>query len=419
MQNWFNITENENDNNIHIEFISCSDRFYPINIIDVKSNVFYKTEGKEVIVSGKASVWMYGFVVYHSMKNRAIGIQIQNPAEIIRVYPLSDLDLDPAVDKWYEIKQTQEYIVLELESLHLKKWWPIATVNQILLSESFQNKSVIITGAGAVWMYAAVAVKSFLDNANDFFIYNPKEMPTLAINISKKTNINLTVPIPQFMKSEKSGEIIGVLGDPNSGKSVFSRLLSNVSDSKNVWLLDCDAASPTPPWYYELMKYNYDEAKHLRDSHKVQWSVLMEDILAQNMKNLRETLYALIADMPGGKKDKETGELDRIPGNRKIMMEQIDKIIIISKDDNSTDGWLTVLKKYKLDNKVVAIIKSHNHTGDLAFNYQRNDNIYYGTAEGLDRSLITEINNEDFLFKSNKYFEVIKEFLDKIRKEIV
>ena len=46
--------------------------------------------------------------------------------------------------------------------------------------------------------------------------------------------------------------MIGVLGDPNSGKSVFSKvfgcILQKYSD-KSVWVYDCDAVAPTADWY--------------------------------------------------------------------------------------------------------------------------------------------------------------------------
>ncbi|GIW83344.1 MAG: hypothetical protein KatS3mg105_5151 [Gemmatales bacterium] len=51
----------------------------------------------------------------------------------------------------------------------------------------------------------------------------------------------------------KPGILLGIVGDPNCGKSVLSRLLDTYRAIRRErgWLLDCDAAAPTPRWYFD------------------------------------------------------------------------------------------------------------------------------------------------------------------------
>ncbi len=193
---------------------------------------------------------------------------------------------------------------------------------------------------------------------------------------------------PHLLRKSAHPKIIGIIGDPNSGKSVFSLALNHDRGQRGYlgWRLDCDGASPTPDWYLALNKNDPEYAQRIRRENKVEWSPELEDRIAAKMRRLREFFDVAIADLPGGKHTSDATE--RIPPHREVIMKEVDAFILIERSDRPSEiFWREALAAHQLEHRLVAVLKSSDPKGppDLKID-AISQGFIRGTIQGLDRS---------------------------------
>lgn len=259
-------------------------------------------------------------------------------------------------------------------------------------------RSVTFTGAGATYMYLLLGISAARLGLVDARVTKPA-IP-YAVRFTPE-HAGETIAL----SSGKEGVVVGIIGDPNSGKSVFSRAFAMaLRESMPVWfkswIYDCDLASPTPDWYCTALinaKSNEvaeKEYKDIRESQKVKWNSDMERRCANDLGILRTNLDLVIADLPGGKHPKE-GEPyfkpERITGeSRADMFRQCDAFILICRHndhDNILKGWLDALDRCGLKDRVIAVLDSDEPEAEFSISIHMpdDDGIFRGDIHGLDR----------------------------------
>ncbi|MBQ9776447.1 MAG: hypothetical protein IJW17_10490 [Lentisphaeria bacterium] len=246
------------------------------------------------------------------------------------------------------------------------------------------SSPVIFTGQGSVLMYAASGMSAALANSDKRYRISTPASPQDVI-FSKESITS------EYAKEKKNGQIIGILGDPNSGKSVFSAALTAAvkqiaAPDFSVWLKDCDKAAPTPYWYLRNTAPDSDETQ-IRKRIKTGWTLELEDMVREELSHLRSRMDLLIADMPGGKHPKDPApKAERIPGKgRGEMFAECDGFIILCRSggDHIFNAWKNALKEYGLEGKIIGRF-----------------NTYLKDGEGF---FMTEVTNQEGLFTADLY----------------
>ena len=197
--------------------------------------------------------------------------------------------------------------------------------------------------------------------------------------------------------------MIGILGDPNSGKSVFSRVLGcllELHSTKSVWVYDCDAAALTSDWYvYGLQRARSQKEasrlKQARESIKQKWTEYLESKVLERMQNVKKNLEYIVADFPGGYHDEGKGIHKRIPdAGRADMLRCCDYFVIISRSDNAgaIGEWKSALDEYGLQGRVIAELLSQDPDRDPAAESCCFDglHVFHAAVCGLNRNKARE-----------------------------
>lgn len=191
---------------------------------------------------------------------------------------------------------------------------------------------------------------------------------------------------------------IGIIGFPNSGKSVLSRLLHDALQQRlaSSWLFDADPASPTPAWQFSLLAATSDaEVRRQREAHKVEWTDALQDGVAGRLGQARPFFRVIIVDLPGGDMRHPHGPKP-IPAGREPLFRQIDRFILVRRPDLDHDPrlWLDALKPLGLDGRLAAVLDSIDPDKlasiQLAGERPSESEPVMGTACGLNRSLFVD-----------------------------
>ena len=256
-----------------------------------------------------------------------------------------------------------------------------------------RGDEVVITGAMPMALAAAIAFSAVnegaaavscatpLDGMSRVHVFGPQlgcvsEMPEWLSEI--------LVPIREAMT-------FGVIGFPNSGKSVLSKTIEKAmrGSGKSSWVFEADPASPTPPWYFELSRLEQKIAKELRDAQKVDWSDEMQAEVARRLANARPWIDRIVVDLPGGDMENPAGP-QPIPSGREALFREVDRFILVRRPDRDDRAavWIDALRAHGLADRVHAVIDSVEVGGGtrLALDGGRAPEGWLtGRAHGLDR----------------------------------
>lgn len=247
------------------------------------------------------------------------------------------------------------------------------------------DNSLHLTGLGSVWMYLQLGISAALAGIKDVFISKPRLPYEIHINSEGLCEAHTV------KKDSKHGIVVGILGDPNSGKSVFSRNFAItirllMPSWFATWIYDCDLASPTPDWYLN----DSEATKEQRNAIKRPWTPELEEKAANDLKVLRNNLDLTLADMPGGRRVNDQS-LIRIPSpTRALMMKECDAFIVLCRQDRQDeifDAWRQALSDYHLENRIIARIVSANPEGDFDISslQTNHEGQFFTTIYGLSR----------------------------------
>ncbi|MCM2371067.1 alkaline phosphatase family protein [Aporhodopirellula aestuarii] len=243
-----------------------------------------------------------------------------------------------------------------------------------------------LTGRGTVEMYASQSVAAVRSSASMVIVIAPRNG-----HIVVHGSDGGVVPrlLPEHSPSTDRGHLIGVIGDPNCGKSVFSHVLNLYRDQAGAsgWRMDCDGQAPTPPWYLSGRERQPEVFEDLRRQQKRAWTDSMETHFTSQLQSLRRHFAVVVADLPGG--DHRHNPPRRIPPGRERMLREIDQFIILQRHDHQTsEYWLDALNSHQLADRTAAIVtsKEPNTAPSLRRTADTDSQHWKGIATGLDRS---------------------------------
>lgn len=354
-------------------------------------------QGRDVRITGRGPREGYFTLGYYLTLFGARTITYFSGVDEFKELCLKTADSAPAENKYcYHISSNAEYDTLFAQPSPSADIRASLKIPGKIPSPDNPERPLYIRGKSNAYIYAAIGVYAALaqkkeiriirESANYQLILTPQESRPLSVS-----------------SENRNGLVIGVLGDPNSGKSIFSRALAsciyNVLPSwSSPWLCDCDAAAPTQDWYLRGMRSSDPElqkaARLSRENAKSKWTSEAERLMAQKLAVLRQNQDFVIADMPGGMHPKpgDTFTAQRIPkgGHREDMMRECDVFIVIHQHakPEAYSAWVAELQEHGLAERIIAKIASKDHTRPFAITPLERDpqGLFQCAMDGLDRS---------------------------------
>jgi hypothetical protein len=394
--NWYRIEEN--DGVVTVTFQPSRIRFWPPSILHDSPLRTDCWHDKSVHLTGQGSTWIYAhsawLAVHHGAKSLSVG-NLHNPAEPIPVWPVESKDVCSHVE-FQDLAENPDFRVCRLNPLTdqiplIGQGWQ-DILSSLLKGMTDIAKEVCITDQAPVAIYAAAGAAAASQK-----LYTTILTPRTGgrVVISGPTSGTLETASSRLItrigaNPDERGVVLGIIGDPNSGKSQLCRLLDLALDSTeaNHWVLDCDAASPTQPWYLDLLHAEeFHRARELREDSKRTWSDQMEQRVRDNLQDARWILRYVIADLPGGLHTPATK--CRIPKGREVIMEEVDYFLILRREDQpeAARGWREELAGHGLAHRVRGELVSYEPDcppgGSLEI---AADGSIHGRLCGLDRS---------------------------------
>ncbi len=394
---WYNIVEKMNE--VAVEFAvredSGDDRHWTLAEVAAKPLV-YDFRGRNVEISGKAALWMYAHAALRSFAGGAASIAVFNAMSQKRmlISPLAGASGAPEIrSSLFNISGTGDDCYI----LHIaaRTWEPgnLAQFRGYLadwLAEAGRGvKLVIDAGARCPnWLLAFVALECQRSGVASLEYFDIRD--SVAIDLRSLGQRPFEMPDNR----QKHRVAVGVVGDPNSGKSVFSTVFKLACEAAGLvsWSFDADRASPTPSWYLSPERGGAEtgfDAAEERQRQKLKWNAAMEREAAREIRNTTQYQDILIVDLPGGNHARAEGPL-RIPPGREVLLQDIDFFIIIDRSA-ATDiaaAWTADLACHGLDSRVIAVLRSCDHRAPFRFyDVTVEDGIFRAAVDGLDRSL--------------------------------
>jgi len=350
-------------------------------------------KGKEVILEGKAPLWLYVNMAIRAKNSDANKIVVCQPdfggtTVFDNGKPVllqSDLHTGNSQDCFSVEQKGGNNFHIKFNPSPNRKWSMQDLCNNRALIPNSPNKYAVIfiDGNAANWMYAAIALVADCNGFGNIFYDSPRENALISVGKNNPGSLSAR------QEEVADGVVIGVVGDPNSGKSVLSTWLERYFRNawQKSWRIDADAASPTPNWFLNMLQFGKDaksEHDKIRNNIKKPWTRELEESIAQVIHSARKNLEVTLVDCPGGRH--KSGEApQRIPEGREILFAEIDLIIILYKDQDALEGWRKSLGAHNFSNKIFAEICSKNQKNAPTLEVHRDKNMIWGSAEGLDR----------------------------------
>ena len=364
--------------------------------------------GKSVLLEGKAPNWMVAHFAVRAVINGAKDVQIRQVGQregtsdtmVWPHEPLSETDRkSDAEAKCFTISPEKPGTVrLEFNNAPDEKggkwsmadfintplYLPDSSSEQVFaIEESLMIKTniLIVGGSATNWMYAAVTILANMAGIKYILYDSPREKFYISIGALNPGKLI------QRPKRVQNGLVIGIVGDPHSGKSVFKGFLEKIfrDEWPNSWWIEGDPYSPTPNWYIDgLSSQSPEEVEKIREEvKKTEWTDEMVLMVANNLRNARENLDVTLVDLPGG--HHKVSPVQRIPTGREIMLKEVDLFILLYKNEAARKGWLCALREHNLQDHVFAEIESREPEEPTSLETRRDGHKILGIARGLHR----------------------------------
>lgn len=370
-------TQTHDDKTVRIDFRPAPSGQWPVELVADWPHPFTSQEVDRVVLSGRGAVWMYAAAAACC---RGIPLEVAFADSSKLTIPVAVAASSSAAARAGSVVQFERFMPPSERSprclVRLNpqrgKLPPTSSVAAALRrwtsreAAAAEPSRLILTGRAPVWAYAAAGAADGGASRIDCFLPRSGLIRCdsagreIAGKAERFPDWLLDQLRPANRDGRKPGRLIGVVGDPNSGKSVLVSLLDRAVDHRyehDGWIYDCDAASPTPPWYLDLVRTGRGaEAARLRGQAKQPWSAEMEELIAADLRRLRRCMQFVVADLPGG--DHRSEPPQRIPPGRELIMRKIDAFLILSKSSEIEANWRQALAAHGLAGRVAAVIES-------------------------------------------------------------
>lgn len=385
MNNWYRTQVVGNE--FTIEFDAGPNRFWPPDVIRHNRLSVPPLNGRRVILTGPGAVWMYAHAAAICRTAGAREITVHTPTK-----PGFSNDLEGSKCQLIPARDSQTRGALF--SMHFRPFPALSphAIDELMrprLAElsRLQPRELVISGRAGVDAYVRVATEGLDSGAEHIACWSARDgLVVIHDPDDRRLGCRISRPdwLAQVMPRPKYPIIIGVTGDPNLGKSVFSSALDRYRETVGVdgWRLDCDGQSPTPPWFLSLI--GEERAQHLRNRVKRSWTPEMEESIAEQLRIGRELFSVLIADLPGG--NHKITPPQRIPNGRERLFAEVDALILLDRDNiPSEPAWRDALRSHSLDDRIAAVLTSRNPEAAPSFTLTPDGRIRRGIVTGLDR----------------------------------
>jgi hypothetical protein len=380
----------ETDGNLVVHLNPNAARNLPSSVLEDPAIDRLPFSGKKTLLEGMAPNWMYAHLAVKAVMNGTEELSVRQAGVgdtlIWKRGPLLTADGYTQTPCFTITKNDSDTVYLEFINGPDEKGgkWTMEDLIKTPLCFSVsptpdKNEVLIIWGLAANWMCAAVAVTAYSSGINYILYGSPREKAYISIGTLNPGKL------VQYKKRTKNGFVIGIAGDPNSGKSVFMDWLEKIIKDERLdsWCYDADHASPTPPWYLDGLNSGQTEVEDMRKKIKKKWTHEFELKIADDLRNLRENLDIALVDLPGGRVNDTPPQ--RIPDGREVVFKEIDLFIILWKNEAVREGWLSALREHNMENRVFAEIESREPDSPPSLETRSDGRIIIGTARGLNR----------------------------------
>lgn len=373
-----------------------------INILPARYEEFRRLagqmNGREVVVTGRGPIEGYFAVGYYATLFNAKKVIYEGANGTPRL-EMPATETLPADKPWLDIEHQNGAITVSVVKSPSSdgKWDAHEIKYSVPPRLPVTSQCVTFTGSGAVSMYLLLGASAARAGLKKVCVAKPA-IPYAVLFTPDHAGETIS------LANEKKGVVVGIIGDPNSGKSVFSRafymsLRSSMPRWFQSWIYDCDLASPTPDWYCTALvnadSKSVEDYKALRDSQKVTWNENLEKHCADDLGILRTNLDLVIADLPGGRHKDDNGQPLLHPVRigreaRANMFRQCDAFILLCRKDRHDEilkGWVDALTEFGLEDRLMAVLDSAEPNADFSVSplVTDADGILCGEIHGLNR----------------------------------
>lgn len=256
-----------------------------------------------------------------------------------------------------------------------------STLSRISLPGVDWSKPVVMFGQMPVWLASHIA-SEYSNRSPWFGVYDPRlKGAVIAARHSKDApEIGSVVPIDATkIEAQRRTKIVAVVGDLNSGKSVFLHLLSDSlrRQGKMVLTQEGDVVAPTQHWslYSPELRAQIKQESYRSAEERLVWIV-------NSLRNAREANANdfILVDLGGGRPDLGV----RITSENLAIMQHVDYVIIVSRDQQSIEAWEREIREKTPHIKILArLVSRFNQSGE--YDFSEKDAVWH-----LDRKAYTE-----------------------------
>lgn len=405
---------------VRLHFLPAASGQWPVELVADWPGEFAPTGVERVVLTGRGAVWMYAAAAARAA-GLPLAIECADSSRLAipaTVGPTTaDAPLHNSLMKIVQLTPPGEHMhcsLVQLNPDHIQLPQNTAVATAIrrqtgtAAGETAPSR-LILTGRAPVWAYAAAAAGAADGGAARIDCFLPRSGLIRCDLAGRHEACDgerlpewLLVRLGQPTKNHSApGLLVGVVGDPNSGKSVLVSLLDRAVATQfgsRGWVYDCDAASPTPGWYLDLVRAGREaDAARLRAEVKQPWSDEMEEFVKDDLHRLRRCLQFVVADLPGG--DHRCDPPQRIPPGRERIMNVIDAFLILAKSPAIETAWRQALAEHGLAERIVGVVESTQPEAALSMqsvspNRWRAEGLRRTTTTGSDKvsgAAVTEL----------------------------
>jgi hypothetical protein len=380
MSKWFTLKDGR-----EIHFNTSTHRYWPPDILQSEPIRLSRSPDGHWTITGKGAMWMYA---HAAAMVAAAGCQ---PHVRLAGPPGTSHDLTTSTCKLHRIPESN-CAVFEIQ-FRVGTQLADDAIDQLMRSEltTLEGSGIAelcITGRGNARAYASAAARGVESHVGRIMCWTPAD-GLVVVYDQQQVGLGTQLQPPPWLQSyiqpPENPVVVGIIGDPNCGKSVFSLVLNHYCGMNNCrgWRLDCDGASPTPDWYLSLKAQAEEEAEKARQ--KLAWTPDMENRIAEKIRRLREFFDVAIADLPGG--DHKKAPPERVPVHRDVMMREVDVFVLIERDEQPSEAaWRAALHQYGLDDRIAVVLRSQHPSGTAGLDASPDPHgTWRGIVRGLDR----------------------------------
>jgi len=390
---WYRITHGQ-DGTSTVEMDTGPDRFLPTSVLAKNPLPFRELANRGVTVTGQAPAWMYAHV------GAGLGALEIEPG--FRAPSEMGVSTDPAdcmVSLQREGVGPRARAFLRVDAKQDRK--PVWQVIESCIQQAFDSlvadrpHELVVTGIMGNRGYLRVGYLAGRLGLRRLVVLQPNAGMVLVHHVPEVPGENWAPGQAELGLTGQSGPavVVGIIGDPNQGKSVLSAVLDQhrIQERQPGWRLDCDGQSPTPPWYLNIHRTDPATAERVREApgFKRDWTHEMEKHLAGQLQALRAFFPVALADLPGGihPKGGSGKPVQRMPPGREVIFKEVDRFILVDSDQKRSEpGWLEALAGHGLADRLVAVVHSGDPRGEGSMVVEERGPVLRLRATGLDRS---------------------------------